>query len=77
MASRGDQQNQAEVDDTDDPIDKEAAEALSATQLEIDRHRFRLRGIRTQQPPGRQAKTIQYRVVRANIQTGLILGSRR
>ncbi|KAG4438643.1 hypothetical protein IFR05_005887 [Cadophora sp. M221] len=58
----GDQQNQAEVDDTDDPMDKEATEALPATQLEIDKHRFRLRGIRAQ-PPGRQTKTTQYRVV--------------
>ena len=59
----GDQQNLAEVDDTDDPIDKEATEALPATQLEIDKHRFRLRGIRTRQLAGRQTKTIQYRVV--------------
>ena len=58
----GDQPNQAEVDDTDDPMDKEATEALLATQLEIDKHRFRLRGIRTQQLPGRQTKTTQYRV---------------
>jgi hypothetical protein len=50
----GDQQNQVEVDDTDDPTDKEATEALPATQLEIDKHRSRLRGIRTQQLPGRQ-----------------------
>ena len=34
-----------------------------ATDLEIDKHRFRLRGIRTQQLPGRQTKTTQYRVV--------------
>jgi hypothetical protein len=58
----GDQQNQVEVDDTDDPTDKEATEALPATQLEIDKHRSRLRGIRTQQLPGRQTKTTQYRV---------------
>jgi hypothetical protein len=59
----GDQQNQTEVDDTDDPMDKEATETLPATQLEIDKHRFRLREIRTQQLPGRQTKTSQYRVV--------------
>ena len=59
----GDQQNQAGVDDTDDSMDKEATETLPATQLEIDKHRFRLRGIRTQQPPGRQTKTTQYRLV--------------
>jgi hypothetical protein len=59
----GDQQNQAEVDDTDDPMDKEATEALPTTQLEIDNHHFRLRGIRTQQLAGRQTKTTQYRVV--------------
>ena len=53
----GDQQNLAEVDDTDDPIDKEATEALPATQLEIDKHRFRLRGIRTQPLAGRQTGT--------------------
>ncbi|KAI1501354.1 hypothetical protein F5X99DRAFT_204008 [Biscogniauxia marginata] len=44
-------------------MDKEATEALPATQLEIDKHRFRLRGIRTQQLPGHQTKTTQYRVV--------------
>jgi hypothetical protein len=59
----GDQQNLVEVDDTGDPMDKEATEALPATQLEIDHHYFRLRGIRTQQLPGRQTKTTQYRVV--------------
>jgi hypothetical protein len=59
----GDQQNQAEVDDMDDPMDKEATEALPATQLEIDKHRFRLLGIRTQQLSGRQTKSTQYRVV--------------
>lgn len=56
----GDQQNQVEVDDTDDPTDKEATEALPATQLEIDWHRSQLHGIRTQQLPGRQTKTTQY-----------------
>jgi hypothetical protein len=59
----GYQQNQAEVDDTDDPMDKEAPEALLATQLEIDKHRFRLCGIRTRQLPRRQTKTTLYRVV--------------
>ena len=59
----GDQQNHAEVRDRDDPMYKEATKALPATQLEIDKHRFRLRGIRTQQLPGRQTKTTQYRVV--------------
>jgi hypothetical protein len=59
----GDQQSQAEVDDTDDPMDKEATEALPALQLEIDKHHFRLRGIRTQQLPRRQTKKTQYRVV--------------
>jgi hypothetical protein len=58
----GDQQNQAEVDDTDNPMDKEVTEALPAKQLEIDNHHFRLRGIRTQQLAGRQTKTTQYRV---------------
>lgn len=59
----GDQQNLAEVDDTDVLIDKEATETLPAAQMEIDHHHFRLRGIRTQQLPGRQTKTNQYRVV--------------
>jgi hypothetical protein len=59
----GDQQNQAEVDDTDDPMDKEATEALPTAQLEIDNHHFRLRGIRSWQLAGRQMKTTQYRVV--------------
>jgi hypothetical protein len=44
-------------------MDKEATEALPATQLEIDNHHFRLRGIRTQQLAGRLTKTTQYRVV--------------
>ena len=61
-----DQQNLAEVDDTTDPMDKEATEALPATQLEIDNHHFRLRGIRTQQLAGRRTKTTQYRVVLGN-----------
>ena len=62
----GDQQNLVKVDDTDDPMDKEATEALSATQPEIpeiDEHRFRLRGIRTQPLARRQTGTTQYRVV--------------
>ncbi|KAH6667260.1 hypothetical protein B0J14DRAFT_659238 [Halenospora varia] len=59
----GDQQNKSEVDNTDDSMDKEATKALPATQLEIDKHRIRLRGIRTQQLPGRQTKTTQYRVI--------------
>jgi hypothetical protein len=71
----GDQQNQAEVDDTDDPMDKEATEALPTTQLEIDNHHFRLRGIRTQQLAGRQTKTTSTELYGAKIQTGLILGS--
>jgi hypothetical protein len=45
----GDQQSLAEVDDTDVPMDKEATEALPATQPEIDKDHFRLHGIRTQQ----------------------------
>jgi hypothetical protein len=41
----GEQQDLVEVDDADDPKDKEATEALPATQLEVDKHRrFRLRG---------------------------------
>jgi hypothetical protein len=59
----GDQQNLVEVDATDDPLDKEATKALPATELGIDKHRFRLRGIRTRQLAGCQTKTIQYRVV--------------
>ncbi|KAH7418667.1 hypothetical protein BKA64DRAFT_701183 [Cadophora sp. MPI-SDFR-AT-0126] len=44
-------------------MDKEATEALPATQLEIDHRHFRLRGIRTRQLVGRQTKATQYRVV--------------
>jgi hypothetical protein len=62
-AALGDQQNLVEVDDTDDPMDKEATEALPATQLEIDRHRLRLRGTRTQRLAGQQTKITQYQVV--------------
>jgi hypothetical protein len=57
----GDQQNQA-VDNTTDPMDKEATEDLPATQLEIDHRHFRLREIRIRRL-GRQTKTTQYRVV--------------
>jgi len=46
----GNQQNQVEVDNTDDLMDKEATEAQLAIQLEIDKHCFQLRGIRNQQP---------------------------
>ncbi|KAH6663378.1 hypothetical protein B0J14DRAFT_570431 [Halenospora varia] len=53
----GDQQNLVEVYDTDDPMDKEATEALPTTQLEIDKRRFRLRGIHARQLAGRQTKT--------------------
>lgn len=59
-------QDLVEVADADDPEDKEATEALPATQPEIpkiDEHRFRLRGVRVRQLPGRQTKTTQYRVV--------------
>jgi hypothetical protein len=71
----GDQQNLAEVDDTDDPMDKEATEALPATQLDIDHHYFRLRGICTQQLAGYQTKQPSTESYGANIQTGLILES--
>jgi hypothetical protein len=57
-------QDLVEAVDADDPKDKEATEALLATQLEIpDGHHFRLRGIRTQRLAGRQTKTTQYQVV--------------
>jgi len=62
----GDQQDLVEVVDADDPEDQEATEALLAAQPkipEIDEHRFRLRGVRARQLPGRQTKTTQYRVV--------------
>ncbi|KAJ2896399.1 hypothetical protein MKZ38_005583 [Zalerion maritima] len=57
-----DQQNLAEADDTTDPMDKEATEALPATQLEIDHRHFRLHEIHTRRLLGRQTKTAQYRV---------------
>ena len=56
----GDQQDLVEVLDADDPKDKEATEALPATQPEIpkiDKHRFRLRRVRARQLPRRQTKT--------------------
>jgi hypothetical protein len=40
-----------------------SAEALPATQLEIDKCHLRLRRVRTQQLARRKTKTIQYRVV--------------
>lgn len=58
-----DHQNQVQVDDTDDPMDKMATEALPATQLKIDYNRFRLREIRIQQLSERQTKTTQYQIV--------------
>lgn len=60
----GRQQNLVELVDTDDPEDKEAAEALPAVQPNIsDEHRFRRRGIRTQPLAGSQIQTTQYRIV--------------
>jgi hypothetical protein len=62
----GDQQDLVEVVKADDPEDKEATEALPATQPEIleipeiDERHFRLRGIRVRQLAGRQTKTAQY-----------------
>jgi hypothetical protein len=63
LVAVGDQQDFVVVDDTDDPKDKEATEALPAAELEIDKHHFRLCGIRTRQLPERHTKTTQYRVV--------------
>ena len=40
-----------EKDDAHDPEAKEATEALLATQLETDKHRFRLHGTRGRQLP--------------------------
>jgi hypothetical protein len=62
----GNQQDLVEVDDADDPKDKEATEALPAAQPkipEIDGRRFRLRGVRAQRLAGRKTQTTQYRVV--------------
>ena len=62
---KGDQQDLVDVD-ADEPRDREATEALPATQPEIDqidKHRFRLRGVRASKLPGRQTKTTQYRLV--------------
>ena len=55
----GPQQNLVIIHDPD----KEAAETLPATYLEMDKHHFRLRGIRTKKRPGCQTKTKQYRLV--------------
>jgi hypothetical protein len=41
----GNRQNLVKVDDIDNPIDKEATKALLATQLRINKHRFRLRRV--------------------------------
>jgi len=46
---------EGEVDDADGHENKEASEALPATQLEIAKHRFRLRGIRRRQLAGPHA----------------------
>jgi hypothetical protein len=59
----GDERDLVAMDGTDNPKDKEATETLPATKLEIDKHHFRLRGIRARQLAGRQTKTTQYRVV--------------
>jgi hypothetical protein len=61
-----DQLDLVEVVDAGDPGEREATEALISTQseiLEVDEHRFRLRGIRARRLAGRQTKTTQYRVV--------------
>ncbi|KAG0645128.1 hypothetical protein D0Z07_9189 [Hyphodiscus hymeniophilus] len=55
----GDQQYLVVTNEKDDPKDKEVTEALLAAQLEFNKHRFRLRGIRTRRPlTGRHTKTI-------------------
>ena len=66
LPAAGDQQDLVKVVDADDPTDKEATEALPATQPlvpKIDEHRLRLRGVRARQLSGRQTKITQYRVV--------------
>jgi hypothetical protein len=59
----GDQQDLIEVVDIYDPKSKEPTEALPATQLKTNKHRFQLRGICSRQLTGCQTKTAQYRVV--------------
>jgi hypothetical protein len=59
----GDQQDLIEVVNTYDPEDKEVTKTLPITQLDIDKHHFRLCGIRARQFAGRLTKTTQYRVV--------------
>lgn len=71
----GDQQNLAEVDDTDVPMDKEATEALPATQLEIDHHHFQLHGICTSSFLNARQRQPSTELYGANIHTDLILGS--
>ena len=53
----GDERDLVAVDGKDDPEDNEATETLLATQLETDKHVFRLRAIRAWQLAGRQTKT--------------------
>ena len=59
----GNQQDLVVINNTDNPKDKEATKALLATQLEINNHYFRLRGIHTQELPRHQTKTTQYQVI--------------
>ena len=61
-----DRQDLDEVVDADDPEDKEPTKAQPAVQPKLpktDEPRFRLRGLRKRQLPGRPTKTTQYRVV--------------
>jgi hypothetical protein len=49
VAHYGDERNLILAFDADDPKDKAATDILLAMQLEIDKHHFRLRGIRARQ----------------------------
>lgn len=71
----GDQQDPAEVVDSYDPKDKEATEALPATQLKIDKHHFDCVGSAPDSlldVRQRQSSAGSYGLT---VQTGLILGS--
>jgi hypothetical protein len=65
-AGEGDQQDLVKVVNTNDPKDKEATKTLPATQPKtpnINKHRFRLREIRTQPLARHKTRTTQYQVV--------------
>lgn len=73
----GDERDLVAADGTDDPEDNEATETLPATQLEIEKHVFRLRAIRARQLADARQRQLSTKSHGVNIQTGVILDQRK